>query len=55
MRLIDADALLEKAKGAFDDRVVFVDDIAANREAAGKTVGWTTFPDIQTLLANTDL
>jgi len=35
--------------------VVFVDDIAANREAAEKTVGWTTFPDIQTLLANTDL
>ena len=27
MRLIDADALLEKEKGAFDDRVVFVDDI----------------------------
>ena len=35
--------------------VVFVDDIAANREAAEKTVGWTTYPDIQTLLANTYL
>ena len=27
VRLIDANALLEKAKGVFDDRAVFVDDI----------------------------
>ena len=35
--------------------VLFVDDIAANREAAEKTVGWTTFPDLESLISYLDL
>jgi len=31
--------------------VLFIDDIEANRLAAEQTVGWTTFPDIPSLLA----
>lgn len=32
--------------------VLFIDDIEANRLAAEQTVGWTTFPDIPSLLAH---
>jgi putative hydrolase of the HAD superfamily len=35
--------------------VLFVDDIAANREAAEKTVGWTTFPDIDSVVSYLNL
>lgn len=35
--------------------VLFVDDIAANREAAEKTVGWTTFPNMESLISYLDL
>ena len=35
--------------------VLFVDDIAANREAAEKTVGWTTFPNLESLISYLDL
>ena len=35
--------------------VLFIDDIAANREAAEKTVGWTTFPDLESLISYLDL
>lgn len=31
--------------------VAFVDDLAANREAAERAVGWTTYPDVQTLVS----
>ena len=29
--------------------IIFVDDLAVNRQAAEKTVGWTTFPDLASL------
>ena len=35
--------------------VLFIDDIAANREAAEKTVGWTTFPDIESVVSYLNL
>ena len=35
--------------------VLFIDDIEANRLAAEQTVGWTTFPDIPSLLAALDV
>jgi len=35
--------------------VLFVDDIAANRKAAEKTVGWTTFPDIESVVSYLNL
>ena len=35
--------------------VLFIDDIEANRLAAEQTVGWTTFPDIPSLLAALDI
>ena len=35
--------------------VLFVDDIAANREAAEKTVGWMTFPNLESLISYLDL
>jgi len=35
--------------------VLFVDDIAANREAAEKAVGWTTFPNLESLISYLDL
>jgi len=50
-------AVDEQINEGLDEKteVLFVDDIAANREAAEKTVGWTTYPDIQTLLETTYL
>ena len=50
-------AVNEQINEGLDEKpeVFFVDDIAANREAAEKTVGWTTYPDIQTLLETTHL
>ena len=50
-------AVNEQINEGLDEKpeVFFVDDIAANREAAEKTVGWTTYPDIQTLLETTYL
>ena len=35
--------------------ILFIDDIEANRLAAEQTVGWTTFPDIPSLLAALDI
>ena len=35
--------------------ILFIDDIEANRLAAEQTVGWTTFPDIPSLLAALDV
>ena len=35
--------------------VLFIDDIEANRLAAEQTVGWTTFPDIPSLLSALDI
>lgn len=35
--------------------VLFIDDIAANREAAEKTVGWTTFPNIESVVSYLNL
>ena len=34
--------------------ILFIDDIEANRLAAEQTVGWTTFPDIPSLLSALD-
>ena len=38
-----------------DSEILFIDDIEANRLAAEQTVGWTTFPDIPSLLAALDI
>ncbi len=35
--------------------ILFIDDIEANRLAAEQTVGWTTFPDIPSILAALDI
>ena len=37
--------------GGTPDNTVFIDDLSANRQAAEKTVGWTTFADINQLVA----
>ena len=48
-------AVNEQIKTDVDSpNVIFVDDIETNRLAAQQTVGWTTFPDLESLLANTD-
>ena len=42
---------VNEAIGGTPDNTVFIDDLSANRQAAEKTVGWTTFADINQLLA----
>lgn len=39
------------AIGGTPDNTVFIDDLSANRQAAEQTVGWTTFADINQLVA----
>ena len=49
-------AVNEQIKTDIDSpNVIFVDDIETNRLAAQQTVGWTTFHDLESLLANIDL
>jgi putative hydrolase of the HAD superfamily len=42
---------VNEAIGGTPDNTVFIDDLSANRQAAEQTVGWTTFADINQLLA----